>query len=520
MAGVHRRRALGLIAFGASATATGILWPAAGSDQPGEVTDWLDRFTARQAGSPSPDAAPVDAGPVPVVRENHAPGIPWPPVDSRRPGVDDHRRQIQGYASATSVAAGDTIDFHVAVAPAGPFRITIVRLGWYGGAGARELLTSPELTGVPQPVPTPDPTSRALVCRWPVSWTLRVPDDWTSGLYQAVFTSAEGWQAYTPFVVRDDRRTAALCVVLPFTTYQAYNQWPMDRSAGRSLYYGYRDGVLDYAQRSFTVSYDRPYAGEGVPKHLDRDHDFIRWAERHGYDLTYATTEDLHSGRLDPTRYRGVVFCGHDEYWSTPMRVAAERAVAGGTSLAFLAANSVYWHIRLAPADDGRPDRLVTCYKTTPDPGTDANGPTTYWRSVARDGSRAEQGLLGIQYNGIVATPVPLVVDSAQHWFWAGTGLSDGDRIPGLVGGEADGFFGGLPRPVGVGQAATLAVSPYRTRQGQQQLQRTHLYETPQGGVVFAAGTLFWTMALNRPGHRDGRIERATANLLTRMLHS
>jgi hypothetical protein len=476
----------------------------AGCSTQREVTAQLGSFT------------PASSGPVPVVSENQAPGRTWPPTDSRKPGVDDRRRQIQGYASATSVAHGQTIDFHVAVAPAGPYRITIVRLGWYGGAGARELLTSPELIGEPQPVPVPEPGTGALICRWPVSWTLRIPDDWTSGLYQAIFTSAEGWRGYTPFVVRDDRRAAALCVVVPFTTYQAYNLWPLDGTTGRSLYYGYRDGVLGSEQRAFDVSYDRPYAGEGWPKHLDRDHDFIRWAEQRGYDLTYATTEDLHSGRLDPTRHRGIVFCGHDEYWSRPMRSAAERAVAAGTSLAFLAANSVYWHIRLNPAADGRPQRVVTCYKTSPDLRVDTAGPTTHWRNVTPDGSDAEQGLLGIQYNGIVAAPQPLVVAAAEHWFWAGSGVADGDRIPGLVGGEADGVVPGNPRPNGV-TGVTLGTAPFRTPYREARVQNTHLYETPQGGVVFAAGTLFWTMALSRAKRRDERIERATANLLDRM---
>jgi hypothetical protein len=201
------------------------------------------------------------------------------------------------------------------------------------------------------------------------------------------------------------------------------------------------------------------------------------------------------------------------------MRLAADRAVTAGTSLAFLASNSVYWHVRLRSAVDGRPARLVTCCKTSPDPWADAAGPTTYWRSVNPDGSTAEQGLLGVQYNGIVPTPQPLVVDSAGHWFWAGTGLSDGDRIPGLVGGEADGRAAGYPRPVG-GTGTTLSASPYHNRTRQRRVQNTHLHETPQGGVVFAAATLFWTMALDRPGHRDDRVQRATANLLDRMIRT
>ncbi|RZU72618.1 hypothetical protein EV384_0989 [Micromonospora kangleipakensis] len=490
MVHLRRRWALGLLAGGVSAAALGSIQP----------------FLGRRRGGML-----VRRQPPPVEVENRAAGTPWWPEDGPR-AADDRHRQIQGYASATSVAPGESIDFHVAVNPAGRYRISIHRLGWYDGAGARTVLTSPEFDGVPQPVPPADPATGAIACRWPVSWTLRVPDDWASGLYQAVFTSADGWRACTPFVVRDDRRAAALCVVLPVTTWQAYNQWPLDGRTGKSLYNGFAaTGRRDPAVRAREVSFDRPYADDGIAIQLTRDHDAIQWLERNGYDVSYATSFDLHSGRLDPIRHRGIVFAGHDEYWSVQMRRAAGRAVAAGHSLAFLGANSVYWHIRVRPTADGRPERVVACAKTNPDPGQDAAGPTVKWRSLGQP----EQALVGVQYNGIVGDPQPLVVQGADHWFWAGTGLADGDRIPGVVGGEADGLNPKGPRPAAT--ATLLSASPYRTREGGQQVQNTHLYETPQGAIVFAAGTLCWTMALNRPGHRDERIERATANLLDRM---
>ncbi|MFI2648647.1 N,N-dimethylformamidase beta subunit family domain-containing protein [Micromonospora fulviviridis] len=492
MVRIRRRWALGLLLGGVSATALGTSEPV---------------LSRRRASTPVRRQSP------PVEVENRAAGEPWWPPDGAR-AADDRRRQIQGYASTTSLAPGDSVDFHVAVNPAGRFRITVHRLGWYGGAGARTMLTSPDLDGTPQPVPPADPATGAIACRWPASWTLRVPEDWTSGLYQAVFTSADGWRACTPFVVRDDRRAAALCVVLPVTTWQAYNQWPRDRRAGKSLYNGYAaNGRRDPALRAREVSFDRPYADAGQPTQFSRDHDAVQWLERNRYDISYATSFDLHSGRLDPARHRGLVFCGHDEYWSAEMRRAAEAGLAGGTSLAFLGANSVYWHIRVRPSADGRPERVVACAKATPDPDEDAAGPTVTWRGL----DIPEQALIGVQYNGIVVTPQPLVVRSADHWVWAGTGVADGDRIPGVVGGEADGVHPATARPVAVGDTL-LSASPYPAQQGGRRMQNTHVYETAGGAVVFATGTLRWTMALNRRGQRDERIERATANVLDQMI--
>ena len=71
-------------------------------------------------------------------------------------------------------------------------------------------------------------------------------------------------------------------------------------------------------------------------------------------------TRDLHAGRVDPTRYRGLVFPGHDEYWSAPMRRTVERARNHGTSLVFLSANTMYWQVELAPSPSGVEDRLLT----------------------------------------------------------------------------------------------------------------------------------------------------------------
>ncbi|MBO4210917.1 N,N-dimethylformamidase beta subunit family domain-containing protein, partial [Micromonospora echinofusca] len=352
MSPIPRRSALGILTVGVSAAAVSAFAATAPSGQ------------AIHAGLPKPTRtpeAPSRGDVVPV--ENRLLGSPtWRPGAGGTRAADDRGGQIQGYASTTSAAAGETVDFHVSVNPVEQFSVTVHRLGWYGGATARPVLTSPTMAGVPRPVPVADPETGLLDCRWPVSWSLRVPDDWLSGLYVAVFTTTSGWRSCTPFVVRDDRHRADFLVVLPFSTYQAYNLWPLDGRTGKSLYYGYaaagRPGVdgtdrdLVYDTRAVQVSFDRPYSGDGQAKHMDRDHDAIQFLERQGYDVTYASTVDLHTGRIDPARYHGIVFVGHDEYWSAAMRQVATKAVEQGTGLAFLTANNVYWQMRMAAAAD------------------------------------------------------------------------------------------------------------------------------------------------------------------------
>lgn len=126
-------------------------------------------------------------------------------------------------------------------------------------------------------------------------------------------------------------------------------------------------------------------------------YDFIRWAERYGYDLAYADARDLHAYRVDPTRYRGLVFPGHDEYWSPQMRRTTELAREHGTSLVFLSANTMYWQVELGPSPSGVADRLLTCRKRR------GPGKPVLWREI----DRPEQQLIGIQYAGRVPEPSP-----------------------------------------------------------------------------------------------------------------
>ena len=462
----------------------------------------------------------------PIRRENALSGsTEWRLGANGANAADNAHLQIKGYASATSVNVGASVDFHVTTNPADDFTVAIYRIGYYGGAGARHIVTSPTLKGVVQADPKLDPTTGEISCDWSPSWRLDIPAGWTSGYYLAVFTTTGGYRSYTPFVVRDDQRKADLCVVIPFATYQAYNQWPRDGRLGKSLYYGYPDSARSaapgsstpnvYDDRAFHVSFDRPYDGYGMPNLADLDQTFVQWAEERGYDMTYASSMDLHDGRVDPSKYAGVIFCGHDEYWSREMRDRVELAVDRGTSIAFLAANNVYWHVRVLPSAGASESRTVVCYKTSPDPEAVPGGATGQWRDSSPGPNDPEQRLVGVLYNGIVATPTPLVVQAADHWFWAGTGLRDGDTIDKVIAGEADGFLPNLPGPKDAKQTL-LSASPYRrnTPDGPELTQNTSVYTNAAGALVFGAGSLYWSYALGKKDYVDERIKRATANLV------
>jgi hypothetical protein len=455
-----------------------------------------------------------------IIRENQLQGDAGWRLAGRGRASSDKERQIQGYASKTSVNAGESLDFHVSVARDETFTVSVYRLGHYGGMGGRRMLVSDDLLGREMAVPPTDSETGLIECGWPVSWTLNIPVDWTSGYFLAVFETQDGFRNCTPFVVRNDQRQADFLLVVPFSTYQAYNFWPADGKTAKNLYKGYvKPGkVGGLPERAFQVSFDRPYSGGGMPSWSELDIAATQWLESKGFDVAYATTIDLHEKRIFPSRHAGLIFSGHDEYWSKAMRDTAEIAADTGTHLAFLASNNIYWHTRFDAASDGRRNRIVTCYKDAPDPHADQNGPTVTWRKLGKKNSVAEERLLGVQYNGMLKAPIPLVISQSQHWFWRGTGAANGDTVPGLVAVEADGRDAKIKLTRKAIQTL-LSSTPYEDRIGRgRRVQNTSLYETTRGTLVFTAGTFHWNLALVDSKYTDVRIQKAMNNLFSRMI--
>jgi hypothetical protein len=212
----------------------------------------------------------------------------------------------------------------------------------------------------------------------------------------------------------------------------------------------------------------------------------------------------------------------HDEYWSKEMYDAAEAARAAGVNMAFFGGNGVYWQVRFEPSPlTGVADRVMVGYKDRSiDP---LQGPTTtiLWRDPFIN--RPEQTLMGVQFTGQIdfSTPnAPFVVQNSSHWVYAGTGVHDGDQIPGIIGYEMDGSTAGTPLPDSVGGTYTiLGQSPYTdSGNGSQQISNATIYQAPSGAWVFGAGTTSWAWGLDLDGTADPRIQRMTSNLLDRFV--
>ncbi len=460
--------------------------------------------------------ATAEAGSNAIVVENRRPGTnAWRLGRSGFFIANERAQQIKGYASPTSVGKGDLLRLYVSVNPPQSFDLDVYRLGWYDGLGGRLLHHVHAIPGDRQPECPLDAETGLRACRWAASYEMRVPPDWTSGLYVAVLTNAQRYQNYVVFAVRDDERRSDFVYQQSVTTYQAYNNYPDNGATGKSLYSFNSKGprTVSGEARAVKVSFDRPYAAEAGAGFLMRwDVPLVRWLERQGYDVTYVTDLDTHQNPAHLLRHRAFFSTGHDEYWSREMYDAAAAGRDAGVHLAFFGADAIGWQVRFEPSARGAPDRVMVCYRDADlDPTTEPGRKTVHWTDPPL--RRPPQTLVGIQLATQVRENGDLSIVNTNAWPFGGTGFQMGDRVRGIVGYEVDRFFAELDPPdarVYTLLASSRVVDP----KGRTARADTSLYQARSGAWVFASGTMSWAWALGTSGYEDARLQRATANIL------
>jgi hypothetical protein len=489
---------------------------------------------ARPAGGTIlPAAGPCDPPVVnPIVCENSKPGNPAGEWDVS--GAGD--LSIQGFATEISVARGETVFFKIST-PAASYRVDIYRLGYYGGMGARRVVTL--LPSVPLPQSQPaclqdDPWTGLRDCgNWAVSASWSVPADAPSGIYIARPVRLDtGGASHIPFIVRDDEGHSDLLFQTSDTTWQAYNRY-----GGNSLYGG--DGPWTNG-RSSKLSYNRPFtvrADQPTESVFNAEYPMVRWLEANGYNVSYESAVDTDrrgSALLDHKVFLSV---GHDEYVSGGERAALEAARQAGVHLGFFSGNEIYWKIRWENSIDGSgtPYRTLVCYKEGTlgeyNCGTKCDPLTNVWTGLWRDGCsytppadgcRPENRLSGqISWDGTTYSMDVPAADGKMR-FWRGTaiaGLSPGQTytLPsGTLGYEWD-----FQRPEYETFYPPGRVWLSTSLRGG----KTHhltLYRDPSRALVFGAGSVQWSWGLDGNHDRgnappDPNMQQATVNLLADM---
>lgn len=431
------------------------------------------------------------------------------------------------------------------------YTLEVFRMGWYGGAGARRVSGPHALDGYAQPMPALDASNpdyrdfRLVECRWNESFRLSTAfasdADWVSGIYLARLSvvadaTRAAKQSYIVFALRDDARAADFLFQQSVTTYHAYNNWPGAVAGGKSFYgnshpFPNAQPTLGSGVPAIKLSFDRPYGIRNNPSYLEsgapagaidsgrasgrfgvgageflttlnhtyftsgrgQEYNFVRFLEREGYDVTYATNVDVHRSANLLSKHRGFLSVGHDEYWSKPMRDNVEAARDAGVNLGFFSANTCFIQVLIDAGASGA-DRVMSVMGGFRTPAI----------------SRPENQLLGVAFRTdkdepefTAGTPTgyphdyysaDFVVADAGTWVTQDTGLQTGDRLRALMGYEVDSLPDILAeRRPGI---RTIGASPTNSNPNKTTA-HTVTHDVDSGATVFASGTIQWSWGLD-----------------------
>ena len=426
------------------------------------------------AGTP-PDACAAPANE--IVAENCKPGNPSTEWDINGDGDPT----IQGFGTDISVNRGETISFKIKTdAPA--YRLDIYRMGYYGGMGARNVVTIKPSVPLPQTQPEclNDHTTRLYDCgNWNVSAAWTVPADATSGIYFARLVREDGqpatWRAdnshqgpemapkaaphaygasglgrlgnalqeprasHIYFIVRDDEGRSDILFQTSDPTWVAYNRYN-GPDIETNTYGSWIQGVpagRRYELRAYKVSYNRPLSNRGwntVDQVFNAEYPMVRWLEANGYDVSYFAGLDSDRRGEEIAEHKVFLSVGHDEYWSGAQRKNVEAARDAGVNLAFFSGNEVFWKTRYEPSlDDSKtPYRTLVCYKENHsnakiDPVKDVW--TGTWRTSSSynpEGPQPENALMGVIFtvNAWRYDALKVPADYGKLRFWRNTSVA------------------------------------------------------------------------------------------------
>jgi hypothetical protein len=508
----------------------------------------------------------------PVACENALPGDA--PSDWQVNGVGDS--SVQGFATAMSVDVGQAESFKI-TNTGGPYTVDILRLGYYGGDGARKVAAGLTATSVSQPACSSDASTGLVDCgNWSVSASWTVPTNAVSGVYiahlvPASCAGAANCGSQIPFVVRDDASHSDIMLSTSDSTWEAYNDY-----GGNSLY-NCTNRVCPAPAiapagyvGAYAVSYNRPFDGgfvtDGGASYLwYAEYQMIRFMEENGYDVSYTSSSDVDRDGAALLNHKIFISSAHDEYWSAGQRANVTAARNAGVNLAFFSGNEVFWKTRWT-----NNYRTLITYKEThfldaPNyPQTqraDPADPPTWTGAWAdprgaqlpgEDGGQPQNSLTGqlfIVNAGTGTIQVPYQYSKLRMW--------RGTAIAGLASGGSAGLGlntlgyewdindntgDGTPlsataaanRPPGeieLSQTTLPGVQVFtdfgtNVASGVPETHHLTLYRAPSGALVFGAGTVQWSWALdttNAWGHAgpsglpDRDAQQATVNLFADM---
>jgi hypothetical protein len=297
--------------------------------------------------------------------------------------------QMPGFVRKSYYLPGETAEFSIDYNAT--FTFEVWRMGYYGGStnGARQVVgpTGGFPTNQPESQTIPNSNGATDCSNWSVNASWKIPEYACPGWYWVLLKGANGSDfGQMIFCVSDKLSKRSMVVVGSDATWGgSYNYYGGKTAvtSGKSVYGsgGPVGGTGGITSRALCVSMDRPVVtrtGIDQTYFMNSEYPLLRFLERFGYDVGYATLEQVDS---DPSILDGrsvVLFSGHNEYISQTVLNKTRELTQSGTNLVNMASNDFFWRVRYGTLDDTQTTtkgRVIWCRKDTVDgPGGHIGG--------------------------------------------------------------------------------------------------------------------------------------------------
>ena len=163
-----------------------------------------------------------------------------------------------------------------------------------------------------------------------------------SGLYAARLDGPSGHLGFAPIIIRPQAPVQRVAIVLPTTTWQAYNYYDRNGDGFGDTWYSL------FSQKRIDLA--RPHLRRGVPERFrSYEVQFLHWLASRGHAVDTYADEDI---ELFPTAealraaYDLIVFPGHTEYVTQRLYDLIRGYRDLGGRLIFLSANNFFRHVK------------------------------------------------------------------------------------------------------------------------------------------------------------------------------
>ena len=423
------------------------------------------------------------------------------------PRGDESDTILQGYVRPQYAKPGYTVSFHASSELDDcQFFLRIYRLGWYRGAGARQVHRSKIISvgnngvwskskGWQQKEKCGDAVTGM---DWPRVYQLYIPDDWLSGSYIAKFETLDGRSYIHPFWVSTIGETTAKIAVLgAVITSQARNWWG-GVSATQVVGGGaFTSEELYYPVGSEVLSFERPYFNSRGGDALRWEYPLVRWLEKNQLDVAYHTDLELETNPELLSNYSHVITAGPMRYWTKKTESALQTYVDSGGNIVHLGSEAGQHLVEMRNNNDYHDGQIVLQpNEQSPDIGERLEN-TFYSTTVSGSRNKAPWG--GLKFTTQIEEISPdLKVQDTDIEGIAGLSWDKSIKTKGLK---------------------ILARNKIKHRKWTYRVANSHILDSQSGGSIFNAGVSSWTWALEEFGNHGNAgvskdLQRITLGLL------